>query len=109
MILMLYWMPNRFCSAIRIYFEAHEYPWTVWPGQKMKVPTGISAFRKDIVPIIHSQAARYYSVVRFSQFSQGGHFAIQEKAQFLAPDVRELFRPLRESGTYGRSPTQAAI
>ena len=106
---MLYWMPNRFCSAIRIFIESHEFRWTARPGQKIKVPTGISAFRKDIVPIIHSQAARYYNVVRFSQFSQRGHFAIQEKAQFLAPDIRELFRPLRESGTYGRIPTQVAI
>ena len=69
-------------------------PWAEDQG-----PHGNSAFRKDIVPIIHSQAAGYNDVVRFSQFSQGGQFAIQEKAQFLAHDIRELFRPLRESGT----------
>ena len=94
MIRMLYWVPNSFCSAIRIYIESYEYPWTVRPGQKIKVPTGISALPKDIVPIIRSQAAKYYNVVRFSQFSRGGHFAIHEKAQLLAPDIREFFRPL---------------
>ena len=93
---MLYWVPNTFCSAIRIYYESHHHPWKANPGDKVKVPTGVAAFPKDIVPIIKSQAEKYFNVVRFSEFPRGGHFAIHEKAEVMARDIREFFRPLRE-------------
>lgn len=95
--IMLYWLPNSFCSAIRIYIESHNYPWTVQPGQKVQVPTGIAAFPKDIVPIFRSQAEKYFNVVRFNEFPRGGHFAIHEQAPVLASDIRAFFRPLRAS------------
>ncbi len=94
---MLYWLTNTFCSAIRIYYESHHHPWTREPGQKMEVPTGIAAFPRDIVPIIRSQAEKYFNVVRFTEFPRGGHFAIFEKAEQMAQDIREFFRPLREA------------
>jgi microsomal epoxide hydrolase len=94
--IMLYWVPNTFCSAIRIYYESHHHPWRVKPGDKVKVPTGVAAFPKDIVPIIKSQAEKYFNVARFNEFPRGGHFAIHEKAEVLAADIRDFFRPLRE-------------
>jgi pimeloyl-ACP methyl ester carboxylesterase len=92
---MLYWLPNTFASAIRIYYESHQHPWTVKPGVKVTVPTGLAAFPKDIVPIVKSQAEKYFNVVRFNEFPHGGHFAIHEQAPVLAHDIREFFRPLR--------------
>lgn len=94
---MLYWVWNTFSSAIRIYYESKNYPWTVRPGQKVQVPTGIAAFPKDIVPIVRSQAEKYFNVVRFNDYPRGGHFAIHEQAEVLARDIREFFRPLRLS------------
>ena len=91
---MLYWIPNTFCSAIRIYYESHHHPWTVKPGEKVVVPTGMAAFPKDIVPIMKSQAEEYYKVVHFREYPRGGHFAIHEQARVLAGDMREFFCPL---------------
>ena len=62
----------------------------------MKVPTAFAAFPKDIVPIIRTQAEKYFNVIRFTEFPRGGHFAIHEQAPVLAPEIREFFRPLRE-------------
>jgi pimeloyl-ACP methyl ester carboxylesterase len=93
---MLYWVPNTFCSAIRIYYESHHHPWRVAPGDRVSVPTGIAAFPKDIVPIIRSQAEKYFNVVHFVDYPRGGHFAIHEQAEVLASDIRTFYRPLRE-------------
>jgi hypothetical protein len=35
-------------------------------------------------------------VVRFTDFPVGGHFAIHERAEEMAHDLREFFRPLRK-------------
>ena len=94
---MLYWVWNTFSSAIRIYYESNYHPWTVQPGRKVQVPTGIAAFPKDIVPIVRSQAEKYFNVVRFNEYPRGGHFAIHEQAEVLAKDLREFYRPLRAS------------
>jgi microsomal epoxide hydrolase len=93
---LLYWVPNTFSSAIRIYYESNYHPWTVQPGNKVKVPTGVAAFPKDIVPILKSQAEKYFNVVRFTEYPRGGHFAIHEQAEVMARDIREFFRPLRK-------------
>lgn len=93
--LMLYWWPKTFSSAIRIYYETHHHPWTVKPGDIVNVPTGIAAFPKDIVPIIKSQAEKYYNVVQFTEYPRGGHFAIHEQAEILANDIKKFFRLLK--------------
>ena len=94
---MMYWVPNTFCSAIRIYYESHHNPWKIKPGERIEVPTGICAFPKCIVPIIKSRAEQYYNVVRFKEMARGGHFGIWEKADTMASEMREFFRPLRNN------------
>lgn len=89
---MLYWVWNTFSSAIRIYYKSNYRPWTVQPGRKVQMPNGIAAFPKDIVPIVRSQAEKY-----FNEYPRGGHFAIHEQAEVLAGDLREFFRPMRAS------------
>ena len=42
-------------------------------------------------PYIESRAREYLNVVRFNEFPRGGHFAIHEQAEILAPDIREFF------------------
>jgi len=36
-----------------------------------------------------------YKVVHYHDYPQGGHFAIHERAEEMAADLREFFRPLR--------------
>ena len=37
-------------------------------------------------------------VTRFTKFEKGGHFAVHERAEEMAKDLREFFRPLRNPG-----------
>ena len=47
--------------------------------------------------LVKSQAEKYFNAVRFNEFPRGGHFAIHEQAPVLARNIREFFRPLRET------------
>jgi hypothetical protein len=40
-------------------------------------------------------AERAYEIVRWTEFSRGGHFAAMEEPELLAEDVRAFFRLLR--------------
>ncbi len=92
---MLYWVSNSFWSAIRIYSESYYHPWELQPGQRIEVPTAIAAYPHEIVPIVRKRAEKYYNLVRFTEFPVGGHFAIHERAEEMAGDLRAFFRPLR--------------
>ena len=93
--IMLYWVNNTFGTAIRIYYESHHHPWSVRPGNRIEVPTGILSFPKDIVPLLKSRAEQYYNVVRFRDMQRGGHFGIFEAAEDYAQELREFFAELR--------------
>ena len=61
----------------------------------MKVPTAIAAYPHELAPIVRKRAERYYNVVHYNDYPEGGHFAIHERAEEMAADLREFFRPLR--------------
>jgi pimeloyl-ACP methyl ester carboxylesterase len=103
---MIYWVTNSFWSAIRLYSESYYNPWELQPGQRIEVPTAVAAYPHELAPIVRKRAEKYYNVVRFTEYPQGGHFAIYERAEEMAEDLREFFRPLRRhsaaSGTIER-------
>ena len=41
---MLYWMTNSFCSAIRLYNESHYYSWELVVGVRIEVLTAVAAY-----------------------------------------------------------------
>ena len=92
---MLYWVTNSFCSAIRLYSESYYNPWELQPGDRIEVPTAVAAYPHELAPIIRQRAEKYYNVVRFNEYPAGGHFAIYERAEEMADDLREFFRQLR--------------
>jgi pimeloyl-ACP methyl ester carboxylesterase len=93
--IMMYWATNSFWSAIRIYSESYYHPWELQAGQRIEVPTAVAAYPDEIVPIVRKRAEKYYNLVRFTEFPKGGHFAVYERAQEMADDLRDFFRPLR--------------
>ncbi len=94
--LMLYWVTNSFWSAIRLYSESYYNPWELKPGERIEVPTAVAAYPHELAPIVRKRAEKYYNVVRYTDFPVGGHFAIHERAEEMARDLREFFRPLRK-------------
>ena len=93
--LMLYWVTNSFWSAIRLYSESYYNPWQLGPGERIEVPTGVAAYPHELAPIVRQRAERYYNVTRFTKFENGGHFAVHERAEEMAEELRAFFRPLR--------------
>jgi len=104
--IMLYWMNNTFGTAIRIYYESHNKPWKVKPGQRIEIPTGVLSFPKDIVPLIKSRVEEYYNVKRFRYMEKGGHFGIFEQAEEYAKELKDFFRPLRNGNDFASTNTK---
>jgi epoxide hydrolase len=87
----VYWLTGTAGSAARIYYEGAR----TW-GQarpKSPVPTAVAVFPNDLT--IRPLAERDHNVVRWAEFSRGGHFAAMEAPDLLVSDVRDFFRQFR--------------
>jgi epoxide hydrolase len=62
------------------------------PKRRSIVPTGVAAFPTDVG--IRRFAERSDTIVHWSEFDRGGHFAAMEAPDLLTADVREFFRTL---------------
>ena len=87
---MLYWLTGTAGSSANLYYEAkHSGDWP----EPSAVPTGVAVFAEDIS--IRRYAERSNTIVHWSDFDRGGHFAAMEVPDLLVADVREFFRELR--------------
>ncbi|HWS81857.1 MAG TPA: epoxide hydrolase [Rubrobacter sp.] len=87
---MLYWLTGTAGSSGRLYYEdAHSGHWP----QPSGVPTGVAVFAEDIA--IRRYAEQSNTIVHWSEFDRGGHFAAMEAPDLLIGDVRMFFRGLR--------------
>ncbi len=57
------------------------------------MPTGVAVFPLDVS--IRSTLEREHTIVHWSEFDRGGHFAALEAPDLLVGDVREFFAKLR--------------
>ncbi|MCY1139409.1 epoxide hydrolase [Actinoplanes sp. Pm04-4] len=86
----LYWFTRTAGSAANLYYESmHGGNWPT----KSSVPTGVANFAEDVA--IRRFADQTNTIVHWSEFDRGGHFAAIEAPDLLVQDVREFFRPLR--------------
>ena len=87
---MLYWLTGTAASAANMYYESmHSGNWPT----PTTVPTGVAAFAEDVA--IRRYAEQGYTIVHWSDFDRGGHFAAMEVPDLLVGDVRTFFRTLR--------------
>jgi hypothetical protein len=61
--------------------------------EKSPVPTGMAVFPGDST--IRPFAEREHTIVAWSEFDRGGHFAAVQAPDLLVGDVREFFRLVR--------------
>ena len=94
---MLYWVTNSFWSAIRIYSESYYHPWELPTVARIEVPTAVAAYPHELAPIVRERAEKYYNVVHYNDYTEGGHFAVHERADEMAKDLRKFFRSLRDN------------
>ncbi len=72
---MLYWLTGTGGSSANCYYEtAHAGAWGA--SERSPVPTGVAVF-----PL--------HTIVHWSEFSRGGHFAAMKAPDLLVDDVRE--------------------
>ncbi|MFD9510673.1 epoxide hydrolase family protein [Streptomyces mirabilis] len=91
---MLYWLTATGGSAARMYYEGGKYAQAGWfPLTRSQVPTAVANFAGDTA--IRHWAEVANTVVRWSEFDRGGHFAALEAPDLLTRDIREFFRDLR--------------
>lgn len=89
---MLYWLTGTAGSAARMYYEnAHVMDW--FPVTDSGVPTAVANFAEDVAIRRWSEPAN--TVVRWTEFDRGGHFAALEAPELLVADVREFFGSLQ--------------
>ena len=87
---MLSWLTATARSSARIYYEgAHSGQWP----QPSGVPTGVAVFAEDIS--VRRYAEQSNTIVHWSEFDRGGHFAAKEGPDLLVGDVRAFFGNLR--------------
>ena len=88
---MLYWLTDTAGSAARLYREAAG-AWGQQP-ERSSAPTGVAVFPGDST--IRRFAERDHTIVHWSEFDRGGHFAAMQAPDLLVQDIREFFRQVR--------------
>ena len=82
--LTLYWMTNTACTSIRAY---HGNTFASPPMGKITVPTAISAFPRDVLPVPREWVERNYPVILYTNMPRGGHFTALEQPEQFAENV----------------------
>jgi pimeloyl-ACP methyl ester carboxylesterase len=88
---MLYWLTGTAASSARLYYEnMHAGSWS---QQRGTTPTGVAVFAEDVA--IRRYGERSNTIVQWSEFDRGGHFAALEEPDLLTGDIRTFFRRFR--------------
>ncbi|SHN43513.1 epoxide hydrolase family protein [Cryptosporangium aurantiacum] len=90
---MLYWLTDTAGSSANLYYEI-LHSRGLRPGSgRSPVPTGVAVFAEDMAIRRYAEAAN--TIVHWTDFPTGGHFAALETPDLLVGDVRKFFRALR--------------
>jgi pimeloyl-ACP methyl ester carboxylesterase len=81
----LYWVTNTIGSSFLPYVEYD-------PGDdsKVRVPTGVTIFPKDLVTAPRDFAERFFTIVRWTELLAGGHFTAWEEPEAFARELTTL-------------------
>jgi len=89
---MLYWVTASAASSARMYWESFN----VWSGElRVDLPTGISAFPKEVIRAPRSWCEPNYNITHWTKMPRGGHFAAFEQPELFIEDVRKFFATVR--------------
>ena len=89
----IYWFTQTAASSARIYREAAD---AFKPQAPSGVPTGVAVFPGDSA--IRQFAEASHTIVHWSEFRRGGHYAAVQAPDLLVEDIRAFFKPLRRPG-----------
>jgi pimeloyl-ACP methyl ester carboxylesterase len=87
---LIYWFTGTAASSIRIYYENAHDPDAWAPKANSGVPTAVAVFGFDEVPI-RRYGEQGNTIVRWTEFDVGGHYAVLEVPEVWTGDVRAFF------------------
>ncbi len=91
---LIYWLTGTAASSIRIYYENAHDPGAWAPKANSGVPTAVAVFQDgDIAIRKYGEATN--TIVRWTEYPHGGHYAVMTAPTDWLNDVREFFRELR--------------
>ncbi|MFI1916340.1 epoxide hydrolase family protein [Nocardia sp. NPDC020380] len=85
----VYWFTNTGGSSAQLYFETLHSP--ALPTLST-TPTAVANFAEDVA--IRRYAEQVNTIVRWTDFDTGGHFAAMQTPELLVEDVRAFFAEL---------------
>jgi len=89
---MLYWLPAAGAASARLYWESFGDR----DFSRIHVPTGISVFPKEILPMSRRWAERRFTDLRhYAELDRGGHFAAFEQPDAFVAELRAFFAQVR--------------
>lgn len=86
----IYWVTGTAASSIRLYYENAHDPNAWAPKANSGVPTAVAVFGHDEVPI-RRYGEEGNTIVRWTEFDRGGHYAVIEEPSLWVEDVRASF------------------
>ncbi len=99
---MLYWLTGTAASSVRYYKDGLE----TWgePEAPLTVPMAVAVFPRDNYIPIRRFAEQTNTIVRWTEFEQGGHFPGLEQPESLIADLRAALHDFRRDGLQNREP-----
>ncbi len=89
---MLYWLTASGASSARLYWESFNF----FGGfDRVKLPTGIASFPKEILKAPRSWCETGYNITHWTTMPRGGHFAAFEQPELFVDDVSTFFDTVR--------------
>jgi epoxide hydrolase len=103
---MLYWLTATAGSSAQLYVDTAELLPTAAvppsPPPPLTVPLGVAVFPHDIfLPIRRFADAAFPTIVHWTEFERGGHFAAMEQPDLFVGDLRAFARTLKGLGRGG--------
>lgn len=86
----IYWVTGTAGSSIRLYYENAHDPNAWAPKANSGVPTAVAVFGHDEVPI-RRYGEEGNTIVRWTEFDRGGHYAVIEEPALWVGEVRAAF------------------
>jgi len=91
---MIYWFTNTAASSIRYYYENAHDPNAWTPKENSEVPTGVAVFEEGDVAI-RRYGEQGNTIVRWTEYAKGSHYAVLEVPEVWIKDVQEFFHDVR--------------
>ena len=90
---MIYWFTGTAASSIRLYYENAHDPGAWAPKANSGVPTAVAVFQDGDIAI-RKYGEEGNTIVRWTEYPHGGHYAALTVPELWLKDVREFFREL---------------